>query len=986
MYHKGLYHLFYQYNPFGPLWRKNITWAHSVSHDLINWAHLDHALHPIDSFDINGCWSGSITFLDGNNPVILYTGIDSQDRQVQNLAVPKNLSDPLLTEWSKSPHNPLMIPTNGLKPDLFRDPTTAWLGPDKIWRVIVGAEIDGKGMAILYKSRDFVKWNRTNNPLHSSAKSIMWECPDFFPVSLGSTNGVDFSYDQDQSDIKHFLKVSFNSRDYYILGKYDPKTDDFVVESDFLDAGSDLRLDYGKFYASKSFYDSAKKRRILWSWVNESDSDADSVKKGWSGLQFFPRSMVLSESGRQLIQWPIKEIEKLRSNEVDLQYENLKGGSVFEISGVTASQADVEVTFDVEGLEYAELFDTSWVDPQLLCSQKNASVGGKVGPFGLLVLASNDLTEQTAIFFHVFRSSDKYVVLMCSDQSRSSLWEGLDKTTYGAFVDLDPSKEKITLRSLIDHSIVESFGGEGRTCITARVYPKMAIDKEAHLYAFNYGSESITISKLGAWSMKSAQFVSMEKMSGIWVIGVLFSVLFSHGTEASYHGQRSSHYPSSQGQPYRTAFHFQPPKNWMNGPMYYKGVYHLFYQYNPDSAVWGNITWAHSISFDLVNWIHLDIALNPTDPYDINGCWSGSATILPGEKPAILYTGSDTRKRQVQNLAVPKNLSDSFLTEWLKSPNNPSMSPVDDIDPDLFRDPTTAWRGPDGIWRVIVGAQIDGKGMAILYKSRDFVKWNRTKNPLHSSTKTKMWECPDFYPVGVNTTDGKDHSADQVQDQFNTKYVLKASFHDQDHYVVGKYVPKTDAYEVESDFLDAGLDLRYDYGKFYASKTFYDSAKKRRILWGWVTESDTQLDDKNKGWSGLQSIPRSIVLGKSGRQLVQWPIKEIEKLRRKEVFNLHDKELKGGSVFEVSGVMASQADVEVSVDVRGKKKVEIFDPSWADPQLLCSQKNVSVRGKVGPFGLFVLASKDLTEQTAIFFRLFRSSEKYVVLMCSDQSR
>lgn len=58
----------------------------------------------------------------------------------------------------------------------------------------------------------------------------------------------------------------------------------------------------------------------------------------------------------------------------------------------------------------------------------------------------------------------------------------------------------------------------------------------------------------------------------------------------------------------------------------------------------------------------------------------------------------------------------------------------------------------------------------------------------------------------------------------------------------------------------------------------------------------------------FQSIPRSIVLGKSGRQLVQWPIKEIEKLRRKEVFNLDDKELKGGSVFEVSGVMASQVN------------------------------------------------------------------------------
>lgn len=63
-----------------------------------------------------------------------------------------------------------------------------------------------------------------------------------------------------------------------------------------------------------------------------------------------------------------------------------------------------------------------------------------------------------------------------------------------------------------------------------------------------------------------------------------------------------------------------------------------------------------------------------------------------------------------------------------------------------------------------------------------------------------------------------------------------------------------------------------------------------------------------------------------------------------------------------------------------------MDPSWTDPQLLCSQKDASSSGKFGPFGLLALASKDLTEQTAIFFRTFRGNGKYVVLMCSDQSR
>lgn len=284
--------------------------------------------------------------------------------------------------------------------------------------------------------------------------------------------------------------------------------------------------------------------------------------------------------------------------------------------------------------------------------------------------------------------------------------------------------------------------------------------------------------------------------------------------------------------------------------MFYKGVYHLFYQYNPYAAVWGNISWAHSISYDLVDWIHLEPAINPSEPFDINGCWSGSTTFLHGGNPAILYTGADLKYRQVQNLVVPKNVSDPLLKEWVKSPLNPLLTPIDGIDPNNFRDPTTAWRGPDEVWRVIIGSMINGQGMALLYRSKDFVRWTRSKNPLHSSTKTGMWECPDFYPVSINSKNGVDSSARR---KF-TKHVLKASFNSSDHYILGDYTPKRDRYLVDTDFMDNGLDLRYDYGKFYASKTFYDGAKKRRILWGWVTESDSESDDIRKGWSGLQVI------------------------------------------------------------------------------------------------------------------------------------
>lgn len=283
MYYKGLYHLFYQYNPEAAVWRQNITWGHSISRDLVNWIHVDHALEPSERFDINGCWSGSTTFLPGGKPVILYTGIDLQGRQVQNLAMPKNLSDPKLLEWVKSSRNPLMLPPDGVDHKSYRDPTTAWQGIDTFWRVIVGAEKNGHGLAYLYRSSDFVNWKKVKKPFHSSEKTIMWECPDFYPVKENANIGLDTSV-QD-TNAKHVLKVSYNSQDSYVLGRYDPKTDRFVAESDFVGGGLDKRYDHGKFYASKTFYDPIKKRRILWGWINESDSESDWIQREWSGLQ-----------------------------------------------------------------------------------------------------------------------------------------------------------------------------------------------------------------------------------------------------------------------------------------------------------------------------------------------------------------------------------------------------------------------------------------------------------------------------------------------------------------------------------------------------------------------------------------------------------------------------------------------------------------------------------------------------------------------------
>lgn len=300
--------------------------------------------------------------------------------------------------------------------------------------------------------------------------------------------------------------------------------------------------------------------------------------------------------------------------------------------------------------------------------------------------------------------------------------------------------------------------------------------------------------------------------------------------------------------------------------MFYGGYYHFFYQYNPNAAVWGNISWGHAVSTDLIHWTYLEVALYPDQWYDIDGVWSGSATILKDGSPALMYTGGRTNANgesiQSQALAVPADLSDPLLRKWVKYANNPIMDPPAGYKSDDFRDPTTAWLEEDGLWRLIIGTKIDQAdgtkdGMSLLYKSSDFENWHLEDNYLHEVAGTGMWECVDFFPITAKPKSGEENQQTfgEPQNYLDSyKYVMKASLDTwgQDYYTIGTYSTETHKFTVDDPALDLKKGYRYDYGKFYASKSFYDSSTGRRIVWSWVTESDTQQDDIIKGWASLQ--------------------------------------------------------------------------------------------------------------------------------------
>ncbi|BBN15995.1 beta-fructofuranosidase [Marchantia polymorpha subsp. ruderalis] len=522
MYYKGWYHLFYQYNPYGALWG-NIVWGHAVSKDLVHWKYVDDdaIVGGPKWYDLLGAWSGSTTFLEDGTPALLYTGWSNVSSvvqiQTQNLALPVDKEDPLLRKWYKSEANPVMVAEPWMDATKYRDPTEAWKGKDGLWRTLIGARLTDNvtGTSHLYKSKDFVNWTYSHD-IHMINGTGMWECPDFFPVALKGKSGLDVSVSNGM--VKHVMKVSLdnNKHDYYSVGTYNEQTDEFKGDSPSIEVGIGLRYDYGKFYASKTFFDKKTNRRILWGWCNESDSDNDALtSKGWSGIQALPRQIWLDPATQvDLIQVPVEEVDGLHRDKVSRNGFTLTAGAVMPMPGVHGPQLDIQIKFLKPKLEQSNaLFegsDVAALEAQLTCSRTGAAHRGYLGPFGVLVLADEQLQEQTAVFFYLQVLKDgTWKGLICSDQSRSSMQDDVDKTVYGTYVRVLESEKYLSMRTIVDHSVVETFAQGGRTVVTSRVYPTVAVDQAAHFFLFNNGSQDVQVHSFNAWRMES---VHMEQL------------------------------------------------------------------------------------------------------------------------------------------------------------------------------------------------------------------------------------------------------------------------------------------------------------------------------------------------------------------------------------------------------------------------------------------------------------------------------------------
>ena len=322
--------------------------------------------------------------------------------------------------------------------------------------------------------------------------------------------------------------------------------------------------------------------------------------------------------------------------------------------------------------------------------------------------------------------------------------------------------------------------------------------------------------------------------------------------------------PLADKDPTRPVYHFRPPAQWMNdicGAIYYKGTYHIFYQYNPFSGDrWGDdyTLWAHARSKDLVHWEHLPWALLPMKDRGERRCNSGCVFLDGNGRPMIFYTFVPANKKATrlgkreQWGAIPL---DDDLIKWRRVKNEPLMAAGMNGIPASIRG---GWSDPfvfRSAGRTFVTFKSCG-GLVCEAKDKELTQWKYA-----GKMEGVSGECPNIFPL-------------------KNKWVLIRSTHPIS-YIIGDF----DAEKIQFKKSGAATVMDYGFGKhppkdrswtrgLYGTNAFTDK-DGRRILLGWICGFKPK-----RGWNGCMSLPRVLTLDKDQR-LIQTPAPELRKLRGK---------------------------------------------------------------------------------------------------------
>ncbi len=448
VYYGGVYHLFFQHNPFGNEWG-HMSWGHATSKDLMHWKEL-----PVAIAEENGVaiFSGSAV-VDKNNS----TGFSTQPDQQSLVAIYTAHTEKLQTQalafsndkgltWKKYKGNPVL----DLHKKDFRDPNVFWYEAGKKWVMAVSQPIEHQ--ILFYSSNNLKEWKLLSNFGPAGDLSGVWECPDLMQVPIEGEPGK----------TKWVLFTSQNSTMQYFVGEFDG--------TKFIEDKPQTKIhkqDYGTdYYAAVTYHNSPDKQPISIGWVNNWEYANTIPTKPWKSAMSLPRKLSVKKRGDDwvLIQHPLSTLEELRlkkeaisNNSVSKEYDLFQKGNCFEMS-----------------------FD--------MIPAKNAVGGIKiaVGNGHYFEIGYDAAREK----LFIDRSN--------TNHSFNSKYASINRKE----ADLKMYTGMIRLHIYFDESIVEIYTADGTVVFTSQVFP----DKSENGMQFYSNGSEIRYENVRYWKMKSTWF------------------------------------------------------------------------------------------------------------------------------------------------------------------------------------------------------------------------------------------------------------------------------------------------------------------------------------------------------------------------------------------------------------------------------------------------------------------------------------------------
>lgn len=465
VYYEGNYHLFHQYNPFGNQWGY-MSWNHAISDDLVHWKHQPVAI-PYGKEEEEAIFSGSAVvdhdnttgFGDGTRAPLVaiytshYTRDDGSTWQAQSLAYSVDGGE----NFIKYKENPVIEFDD---PD-FRDPKVIWMEEPGQWVMVVSLPRQYKVQ--FYASDNLIDWTFLSDFGPDGATSGIWECPDLFPLAV----------DGNPDNKRWVLHVDINpgsiaggSGSQFFIGDWDGRE---FISDEAISSDEVIWVDYGTdFYAAVTWSDIPEEdgRRIWVGWMNNWMYANQIPTYPWRSAQSIPRSIhLITIDGKiRAVQRPVKELEVLRNNYVQLQNtEVFPGELLLSQKGISGKAYEIFIEMEPG-------------------SSKTAGLKLRVGDNEETLVGYDSARETVFVDRTKSGEDDFHSDFSQRNDAPARLIEG-----------------KIRLQIFVDWSSVEVFVNDGEAVITNRIFP----DPDSQDVIFYSDGGTANITKIDFWTLNS---------------------------------------------------------------------------------------------------------------------------------------------------------------------------------------------------------------------------------------------------------------------------------------------------------------------------------------------------------------------------------------------------------------------------------------------------------------------------------------------------